>query len=44
MQLIPKWYYNEASHSGIDYSNQDVVDEYDNQHTKSEIIRMKQLK
>ena len=34
MQSIPKWYYDEAAHSGINYSNQDVVDEYDNQHTK----------
>jgi putative AdoMet-dependent methyltransferase len=34
MKSIPKWYYDESAHSGINYSSQEVVDEYDNQHKK----------
>lgn len=34
MNTIPRWYYDEASHSGVNYSNQKVVNEYDDQHTK----------
>lgn len=34
MKTKPKWYYNEASHSGINYSSREIVDDYDNQHTR----------
>lgn len=34
IKSIPRWYYNENSHSGVNYSNQEIVKDYDNQHAK----------
>lgn len=34
MKPIPDWYYDEASHSGVNYSSREVVDGYDDQHTR----------
>ncbi|WP_319559721.1 methyltransferase domain-containing protein [Marispirochaeta sp.] len=34
MKKIPIWYYDEATHSGVNYSDQNVVNEYDDQHTR----------
>lgn len=34
MSSIPEWQYNESKHAGVDYSDEAVVLDYDNQHTQ----------
>ena len=31
---IPKWYFDEKTHAGVDYANPDIAKEYDSQHSK----------